>query len=58
MADYEYSCGMCEKAITISRPITDQLSRDPYCESCMIPMKRVYSATPAIFKGKGWGGSK
>ena len=55
MPAYEYICEMCTKVETIHRSIDDKLARDPYCANCTIPMKRLFTATPAIFKGNGWG---
>ena len=28
----------------------------PFCNTCGSVMRKVFTATPAIFKGKGWGG--
>ena len=56
MATYEYVCQMCLEHKLVTRPINDLLARDPYCDFCTIPMSRLYSATPAIFKGNGWAG--
>jgi predicted nucleic acid-binding Zn ribbon protein len=27
----------------------------PFCETCGSVMRKVFTATPAIFKGRGWG---
>ena len=27
----------------------------PFCNTCGSVMRKVFTATPAIFKGKGWG---
>ena len=40
------------------RSMEDNFDRNPYCEACMIPMNRIWTANPIHFKGKGWGGSK
>jgi putative FmdB family regulatory protein len=56
MATYEFRCEVCSKQIEIQRSIEDKLARDPYCESCTVPMKRVYSLGGIVFKGNGWGG--
>jgi predicted nucleic acid-binding Zn ribbon protein len=47
---------VCSKQLEIERPIEDTLARDPYCENCTVPMKRIYSLGGIVFKGKGWGG--
>jgi predicted nucleic acid-binding Zn ribbon protein len=57
VAEFDYRCEVCSSTKTEKRPI-GELERMPYCDSCVIPMRRVYNATPAIFKGSGWGGSK
>ena len=56
MAIYEYKCGVCSRVQTVKRPMVE-LERSPYCDYCVIPMERLYDATPAIFRGKGWGKS-
>jgi predicted nucleic acid-binding Zn ribbon protein len=58
MATYDFYCEVCSKIATIERSIKDKLDRVPYCVDCTKPMIRIYNPTPAIFKGKGWGGSK
>jgi putative FmdB family regulatory protein len=55
MAIYEYSCEVCCTELEVQRSIGDLLPRDPYCDKCMIPMKRVYSLGGIVFKGNGWG---
>jgi putative FmdB family regulatory protein len=55
MAVYEFRCEVCSQQIEIQRPIDDLLARDPYCQNCTIPMKRIYSPSGIIFKGQGWG---
>lgn len=58
MAQYEFQCQVCSMITYLERSIHDTLPRDPYCDNCVIPMKRIYSSTPIHFKGKGWGGDK
>jgi putative FmdB family regulatory protein len=58
MAQYDYRCEMCNKVTTVRRSMEDNFDRNPYCEACMIPMSRIWTANPIHFKGKGWGGSK
>ena len=58
MAQYEFMCDVCTQVTIIQRSILDELPRDPYCDNCVIPMKRVYTSTPIHFKGRGWGGDK
>jgi len=58
MPTYDYRCEACSQVITVERSIADQLAREPYCDNCLIPAKRIWSPTPAVFKGTGWGGQK
>ena len=58
MAAYDYRCEVCGKTKTVTRPIDDELARDPYCDGCTIPMARIWTANAVHFKGKGWGGDK
>jgi len=56
MAVYLYEClldGVVEKTFQIgTAPETVA------CRICKEQMKRKYTATPAHFRGSGWGGSK
>lgn len=53
MALYEYKCPECETLKTISRGMTED---DPgyACETCNIPLNRVYSSIGVNFKGSGF----
>jgi putative FmdB family regulatory protein len=53
MAIYEYTCGVCDKSVTISRSITDP---DGFyeCNACDAPLKRVYSLLSVSFRGGGF----
>ena len=53
MAKYEYQCLKCETITEVERSIGHDEKRPKCCRKNMV---RIYSATPAIFKGKGWGG--
>ena len=55
MATYEFRCEVCSIEIEVIRAIDDTLQRDPYCDNCTIPMKRVYSLGGVVFRGNGWG---
>jgi putative FmdB family regulatory protein len=57
MPSYEYQCTACAQRVEITRSIDDSFSRVPYCESCMIPMARVWNVPGVQFKGDGWGAS-
>lgn len=54
MARYDYKCPDCKVSVEVERPMTDSESA-PMC-SCGTQMQRVWDATPAHFKGGGWGG--
>lgn len=55
MATYDFRCEMCQLVEAVTRAMTDQFPRDPYCPNCLIPMKRLFTAAPIHFKGKDWG---
>lgn len=52
MPKYDYECPGEEIVIEYSLPIVHS---NPLCETCGAVMRQVYQATPAIFKGRGWG---
>jgi predicted nucleic acid-binding Zn ribbon protein len=52
MPKYDYECPGEEIVIEYTLPIVHS---NPLCETCGAVMRQVYQATPAIFKGKGWG---
>lgn len=52
MPNYEFRC--CGVTIEIEARINDMLPK-PTCMICNAEMKRIYQATPAVFKGTGWG---
>ena len=54
MPTYEYKCsGKCSEIINKYRSIND---KDPgyICESCNLPLERVYSNVGAVFNGSGF----
>jgi len=53
MAIYEYTCGVCNKSVTISRSITDP-DGSYECNACNLPLKRVYSLSSVAFRGSGF----
>ena len=55
MPRYDYKCNNCSTAIEVERGFGDD--SEPMCTGCNSTMSRVWSATPAIFRGGGWGGS-
>ena len=53
MPTYEYACGVCGKSNTIFRSITDP-DGSYECETCNLPLKRVYSKVGVTFNGNGF----
>ena len=53
MPKYDYTCSKCGMTQEITREFGED--HEPTC--CQQTMSRVWSATPAIFRGGGWGGS-
>ena len=54
MPFYEFRCNECAVNLDIYFGFTDkQESTCPHCEK---PMVKVLQATPAVFRGGGWGG--
>jgi putative FmdB family regulatory protein len=54
MPKYEYQCPGDDEIIEIEFPIT-AMPKNVKCKTCGAVMNRIYTATPAIFKGTGWG---
>lgn len=52
MPKYDYECPGEEIVVEFDLAFDHDT---PKCETCGADMRRVYSATPAIFKGTGWG---
>jgi putative FmdB family regulatory protein len=53
MALYEYKCKTCGLSKTVVRSISDKESL-PQCQSCKIPLTRVYSPIGVAFNGGGF----
>ena len=51
MPNYDYRCEQCQITVEVSHSVSEH---GPSC--CGKPMQKVFAATPAIFKGDGWGG--
>jgi hypothetical protein len=53
MALYEYDCMPCAKRYIKERSIKEN---DPgyLCETCNLPLSRVYFSVGAVFKGSGY----
>ena len=52
MPKYDYKCNKCGMTQEITREFGEDY--EPTC--CQESMSRLLSATPAIFRGGGWGG--
>lgn len=56
MPFYDYKCEGCGEIYTMHHGFHQV---DPVmCSTCGIGMVKQIAATPAIFKGTGWGGTK
>jgi putative FmdB family regulatory protein len=55
MPSYEFRCEVCSDIQVLSKPIEEPVPQAPKCKGCEIPTKRVWDATPAVFRGLGWG---
>ena len=53
MALYEYACKTCNEIKTVSRGISEK-EVVPECQSCNIPLSRVYSSIGVTFNGGGF----
>jgi predicted nucleic acid-binding Zn ribbon protein len=53
MPNYDYMCDGEGTLIVLDLPMDHKI---PYCQVCDKPLRRVYTAVPAIFKGDGWAG--
>jgi putative FmdB family regulatory protein len=54
MPTYDYFCDRCEEQIEITLTL-EAASQTMICH-CSKPLRKVYSPTPAHFKGEGWAG--
>ena len=52
MPRYDYECPGELETVEMVLPIEHER---PRCTTCGAYMNQVYAATPAIFKGNGWG---
>lgn len=51
---YDFRCPNCSTSIEVKRSL-DESTVAPTCGDCLVAMEKVFHATPAIFKGTGWG---
>jgi predicted nucleic acid-binding Zn ribbon protein len=52
MPKYDYECPGEEVIVEFDLPFNHET---PRCDVCGVEMRKVFAATPAIFKGRGWG---
>lgn len=59
MPKYDYKCpaAICPKHNQIIELTLPMDHETPICEACESSMRQVIGATPAHFKGSGWGGN-
>lgn len=59
MPTYEFKCTCRTLNIDMSFAELDRVRKEPWtCAHCGNELQRVFTATPAIFRGKGWGKDK
>jgi len=54
MPQYEYRCPADQSMIEMYQSFED--SSIPNCPQCGQQMSKQFQATPAVFRGTGWGG--
>ena len=56
MPKYDFICDECDSNLEVDLLINDD--HTTLCGRCQVPMRKIIGATPAHFKGTGWGSSK
>ena len=51
MPNYDYMCDGEGVVIVLDLAMDHKI---PHCQVCAAPLRRVFTAVPAIFKGTGW----
>jgi putative FmdB family regulatory protein len=54
MPNWDFKCPLCE-GVT-EHFIENNEAVFPVCETCKVTLTKLFSATPAHFKGGGWAG--
>lgn len=54
MPKYDFRCPTCETVVELYKEFKD--NSVPTCEVCNVGLSKVFQATPAVFRGGGWGG--
>lgn len=52
MPRYDYRCPDCGYEVEIQRSFNDD--KEILCDSCLVPLIKVFSSTPIHFKGSGF----
>ncbi len=55
MPRFDYECRECDTTTEITIPLEKVDDYALVCGQCKSEMFKIYVATPAHFKGKGWG---
>lgn len=53
MPIYQYKCAECEAVTDVVRGITES-APDLFCQTCNLPLKRLYSNIGVTFNGDGF----
>jgi putative FmdB family regulatory protein len=54
MPTYDFTCDTCGEKATQAFGFHEEHLVG--CPKCVTPMRKLISATPAVFRGGGWGG--
>lgn len=52
MPKYDFKCPSCGSIEEYEHSVNDDPTLE--CEDCCVEVKKMFTATPAIFKGQGW----
>jgi putative FmdB family regulatory protein len=52
MPRYDFYCADCQRESEVTRAFDDE--KEILCESCLVPLRRKYSAPPVHFRGSGF----
>ena len=53
MPVYEFFCPKCDKSVALVKSIHENTQKS-LCETCNLPMNRVYSSVGVTFNGSGF----
>jgi putative FmdB family regulatory protein len=52
MPRYDFYCADCQRESEVTRAFDDE--KEILCDSCLVPLRRKYSAPPVHFRGSGF----